>query len=76
MRSNHVALLRLPHHTLNLSLLLTLILILTLILLFVGPLPYILRLLTMLLLLTTLLLFIVGSLKRDRTISEFRVHIP
>jgi hypothetical protein len=70
MRSNHVAPPSLPHHTLNLSLLLTLIL------LFVGPLPYILRLLTMLLLLTTLLLFIVGSLKRDRTISEFRVHIP
>jgi hypothetical protein len=45
--------------------------------LFIGPLPYILRLLTTLLLLTTsLLLFIVGSLKRDRTISEFRVHTP
>jgi hypothetical protein len=51
---------------LNLSLLLTLILLP----LFIGPLPYILRLLTTPLLLTTLLLlFIVRSLKHDRMIS-------
>jgi hypothetical protein len=71
MRSNHVAPPSLPHHTLNLSLLLTLILLL------IGPLPYILRLLTTPLLLTTLLLlFIVGSLKSDRMISMFWVHTP
>jgi hypothetical protein len=71
MRSNHMAPPSLPHHTLNLSLLLTLILLL------IGPLPYILRLLTTPFLLTTLLLlFIVGSLKSDRMISMFWVHTP
>jgi hypothetical protein len=64
-RSNYVAHLSLPHHTLKLSLLFIVILLLTLTFLFIGRLLYILY-----------LLFIVGSLKRDRTITQFRVHKP
>jgi hypothetical protein len=70
-RSNHVTPSSLPHHTLKLSLLFIVILLLTLIFLFIGHLPYILHLITM-----SLLLFIVGSLKRDKMISQFWVHTP